>query len=355
MKILIVDDEIGMQKTLSLFLQHEGYEVLSVSTAQDALQALRTHEYDLVVTDIIMPNMSGIDLLEWIRKEALNTQIIIMTGEPTVGTAIQAVQNGAIDYLTKPILKDVFLKSIRNSQRIRQLTVDRNLLEVENQTYQKGLEEIVEKQTSALRRSTKSIIQLLSQVVEFRDPYTAGHQRRVGNLAAEIARKMQLEDEKVETIRVIGYIHDIGKIVIPAEILCKPGELSQIERSLLKTHSQSGYEMIQKTDLPEVIATTIYEHHERMDGSGYPRGIKGARICIEAKIMMVADVVEAMQSHRPYRPSLGQRAALKEIEKNENNKFDPLVVRVCLDLFRKDGYKIDDSPHDFKIPLSIHT
>lgn len=300
-----------------------------------------------------MPNVSGIQLLEELRKISKDIQVIIMTGEPTVDTAILAVQSGATDYLTKPIQKIDFLKSVQNAQRIKQLIEDKKNLEEENKNYQTHLEDVVSRQTGALIGATKSIIQLLSQVVEFRDPYTAGHQRRVGNLAAEIARKMQLSEEDIEIIRVIGYLHDIGKIVIPTEILCKPGELNSIERSLLKTHSQCGYEMLLKTDFPPIVATTIYQHHERVNGSGYPLGISANDISIEAKILMVADVVEAMQSHRPYRPSLGQKASLLEIETVSKEKFDPIVVKACLQLFRKDGYKIDDSPHTFVLPIIV--
>jgi len=350
-KILIVDDEKGMQITLGSFLRNDGHEADTASNAREALDLVAANAYDVVVTDIVMPMMTGIELMESVRAINADTQIIIMTGEPTVETAIKAVQSGASDYLTKPIQKNDFLRSVNNVLKIKRLIDEKRVLELRNLEYQRGLEKTVHQRTLALQKSTRSVIQLLSQVVEFRDPYTAGHQRRVGNLSAEIAKKMNLDNDTIETVRVIGYIHDIGKIVIPAEILSKPGKLSEIEYMLLKTHSQGGYDMLKNADLPPIIAEAVYQHHERFNGSGYPLGLTGDQLKVESKILMVADVVEAMLSHRPYRPSLGQATALSEIEMYASTLYDPDVVHACLHLFRHDGYKIDDSQYDTFIPI----
>ena len=209
---------------------------------------------------------------------------------------------------------------------------------------------MVATRTQALQRATESIINLLSQVVEFRDPYTAGHQRRVGNLAAAIAERMLLPVESIEQIRIIGYIHDIGKIYVPAEILSKPGILLNAEVELLRNHASSGFEMLSKVNLPPIVGEAIYQHHERFDGSGYPRGLKGMEILVEAYILMVADVVEAMKSHRPYRPALGIELALMEIREKRGTMFRPDVVDACLDLF-KDGYEIDGQAHEVSMPV----
>jgi putative nucleotidyltransferase with HDIG domain len=176
--------------------------------------------------------------------------------------------------------------------------------------------------------------------VEMRDPYTAGHQLRVANLACAIATEMGLPQDKIDGIRMAGSIHDIGKLSIPAEILSKPTKLTNIEYSLIKEHPLSGYEMLKDVESPWPLAQVVYQHHERMDGSGYPRNLKGDEIIMEARIMAVADVVEAMASHRPYRAGLGIDTALAEIEKNTGTYYDNTVVDACLRLFREKDYKL---------------
>jgi putative nucleotidyltransferase with HDIG domain len=181
----------------------------------------------------------------------------------------------------------------------------------------------------------------MASAVETRDPYTAGHQIRSANLARTIATEMGLPHEKIEGIRVAGSIHDIGKLSIPAEILSKPTKLSEIEFSLIKEHARKGYEILKNVESPWPLAEIVYQHHERMDGSGYPRNLKGEEILIEARILTVADVVEAMASHRPYRPGLGIDAALNEIEKNRGIFYDKAVADACLRLFREKGIKLE--------------
>lgn len=350
-RVLIVDDEKSMRVTLSEFLKKEGYEADTAPDAPTALQMLSQTGYDIVVTDIIMPRTSGIELLEKIRESSSTVQIVIMTGEPTVETAVKAVQSGANDYLTKPIHKDIFLKTIRNMEKMKQLIDEKAELEEENRQYQKSLEKMIIKRTNALQDAMQGIISLLSSVVEVRDPYTAGHQRRVGNLSAAIGEKMKLDEKTVALLRMTGYIHDIGKIAIPAEILSKPGKLNDLEIQMIRTHPLNGYEMMRNVDLPEMVGETIYQHHERRDGSGYPKGLKGDEISVEAQILMVADVVEAMMSHRPYRPAMGLAKALEEIETNSGTLYHTEVVAACIGLFHEDHYAIDDSEHRVIFPL----
>jgi len=190
-----------------------------------------------------------------------------------------------------------------------------------------------------LRKAVSTTIQVMISAVEARDPYTAGHQRRVADLARAIATEMGLPQDTIEGIRMAGSIHDIGKLSIPAEILSKPTKLSENEFSLIKEHARKGYEMLKDVESPWPLAEIVYQHHERMDGSGYPRNLKGDEILMEARIMAVADVVEAMASHRPYRPALGIDAALKEIEDNRGILYDADVVDVCLGIFREKGFQ----------------
>lgn len=184
-----------------------------------------------------------------------------------------------------------------------------------------------------------STIEVISNIGESRDPYTAGHQKRVADLAVAIALDLGYSDERVESLRMGSLIHDIGKIHIPAEILSKPGKLSDIEFSLMKTHPSQGYEILKRADFIQVIATMVYQHHERIDGSGYPNGIKGDEILPESRIIAVADTVEAMASHRPYRASLGLNVALDEIKKHRAHSYDADVVDACLRLFGEKGFE----------------
>ena len=205
----------------------------------------------------------------------------------------------------------------------------------------KQAEEELKRTLEKLRKSLAGTVQVVSTTVETRDPYTAGHQKRVSNLARAIAQEMGLSTDTVDTIRMAGLIHDIGKISVPVEILAKPGKISDIEMRLIKVHSRSGYDIIKDVELPYPIAEIVLQHHERLDGSGYPQGLKDGQILLEAQIISVADVVESMASHRPYRPALGIDAALEEIEKNKGVLYDAQVVEACVKLFQEKGFQFE--------------
>ena len=214
----------------------------------------------------------------------------------------------------------------------------------EDITDRKQAEEELQRTLESLRKAMSTIIQVMVSAIEVRDPYTAGHQVRSTDIALNIAIEMGLPQEKIEAIRMAGPIHDIGKISIPAEILSKPTKLTEIEFSLIKEHARTGYEMLKDVESPWPLAEIVYQHHERMDGSGYPRNLKGDEIFMEARILAVADVVEAMASHRPYRPGLGIDAALEEIEKNKGVFYDDAVADACLRLFREKGFRLEGTP-----------
>jgi putative nucleotidyltransferase with HDIG domain len=191
---------------------------------------------------------------------------------------------------------------------------------------------------SALQENLKSTVEAIAAAVEMRDAYTAGHQRRVADLAVAIARETGLTEEQIEGVFLAAMIHDVGKINVPAELLNKPGKLTSLEFQMIQTHAQAGYEIVQGINFPWPIAQAILQHHERLDGSGYPNHLKDEAILIEAKILAVADVVDAMMSHRPYRPALGVDAALDEIEKGKGRLFDPGIVDACIAMFRQKGF-----------------
>lgn len=213
---------------------------------------------------------------------------------------------------------------------VTDITDTRRAQEV-SQTYLKRLEDAVLATTAAV-----------SQMVELCDPYTAGHERRVGELSAAIAAEMGLSEDMQRGLRVAGAVHDVGKIMVPSEILSKPGRLSSVEYELIKQHAEQGYQILKEVAFPWPVAEVARQHHERLDGSGYPRGLKGTDIIIEARITAVADVVESMSSHRPYRPMLGIDVALQEIERGAGVVYDAEVAAACLRLFREKGFVIAD-------------
>lgn len=351
-RILVVDDEPSIRITIQAFLQRAGYQVDNAPDSMTAYGLLMANEYDVILTDIVMPQMTGLELLSLVRQHSRDVQVIVMTGEPTVDSAILSVKNGANDYLTKPIDKETLLKTIRQAVRIKQLSDEKTSLEMERARYLIDLEKIVDDRTQDLQKALQNIVMLLSSVVEIRDPYTAGHQRRVGNLAAAIAERMGLGQQIANIVRITGYLHDIGKMAVPAEILTRPGRLNQYEMGLIRTHSQQGYEMLKQIDLPGHIAEIAWQHHERLDGSGYPQGLTQDGLLMEANILAVADVVEAMMSHRPYRPALGLTVALDEIRSKRNIQYCAQCVDACVQLFENDNYTLDDSAHAFVIPIS---
>ena len=191
----------------------------------------------------------------------------------------------------------------------------------------------------SLRKALDGIIQAVALTVEKRDPYTAGHQRRVADLARAMASKMGLSNEQINGIRIAGSIHDLGKTCVPADILSKPGRLTEHEFGIIKAHPEVGYDILKSIQFPWPIAQTIVQHHERLDGSGYPAGLSGKDIIVEARIVAVSDVVEAMSSHRPYRPALGIDMALDEIQKGRGTAYDPDAVDACISLFKIDHFK----------------
>jgi PAS domain S-box-containing protein len=253
------------------------------------------------------------------------------TGEPAKALDVEIIRkNGAKGF------NEVSVSLIRDAEGkpIGFRGISRDITE------RKQMEEKLQQTLDSLKKAIAATIQIMMSAVEVRDPYTAGHQLRSTNLACAIATERGLAQEKIDGIRMAGSIHDIGKLSIPAEILAKPTKLTTIEFSLIKEHSRSGYEMLKDVESPWPLAQIVYQHHERMDGSGYPRNLKGDDILMEARIMAVADVVESMASHRPYRPALGIDLALEEISRNKGILYDVDAVDACLKLFREKGYTL---------------
>ena len=218
---------------------------------------------------------------------------------------------------------------IGKSRELKEIGILRDITE------RKKAEKELNKSFESLKKAYVDTINALVSAVERRDPYTAGHQKRVTSIACAIAMEMGLPKEQVDGLRLAGLVHDVGKIQIPTEILIKPSHLSEIEFIMIKTHPQVGYDILKEIDFPYPVSQIVLQHHERMDGSGYPKGLKGEKILVEARIIAVADVVEAMSSHRPYRPAVGIDQAIKEISQHKGSLYDPEVVDVFIKLIDK--------------------
>jgi HD-GYP domain-containing protein (c-di-GMP phosphodiesterase class II) len=267
-----------------------------------------------------MPEMSGIELAQ-IIKLRYAADVIVMTGFIEDFNYEDIVQQGASDFIQKPVRIAEFVARLKRVLSERVAKIDRN----------NALKE-ARLNLDKLRNAMEGIVQAISTTVEMRDPYTAGHQQRVADLACAIAEAMALPDDEIYGLRMASVIHDLGKIMIPSEILSKPGQLNPLEYELIKNHVQAGYDILKSIEFPWPLADIILQHHERMDGSGYPNGLKGDEIMLAARILSVSDVFETIASHRPYRPSLGLPFALNELRENRGKLYDNQVVDVCLSL-----------------------
>ncbi|NCB41357.1 MAG: response regulator [Clostridia bacterium] len=341
-KILVVDDEKSIRNTFEIFLSKEGNEVFTAEDVRAAVKIFESQPLDLIITDIIMPKSSGIELLHIVKSQNPTIPVIIMTGEPTIETAKESVKSSADDYLIKPVSKELLLKTANYALEKKKLNDEKSQLESENEKYRMNLENLVFQRTEALRKAVNGTIETIAKILEHKDPYTAGHERRVGFLAFAISKKMQLSEQDQRRIFFAGYLHDIGKLLIASEILAKPGKLTQGEFCVIKEHVNSGYELVKNIELPWPITDIILQHHERMDGSGYPNGLKGEEILFEARILAIADVIEAMTSHRPYRPGYGIEIALNEIKKNMGTLYDKQISEAVIELFEKEHYDFSE-------------
>ena len=469
-KILIVDDEESVRSVLGEMLELNNYQCTLAASTAEAHSLLDKDKFELVISDINMPDQSGLDFIKEVMAKDPDVAVIMVTGMDDPMIADVALKLGAYDYVTKPVKLNNLLISVSNALKRRRLEID-------NRLYQKQLEAMVSKQTAALQENEarlkaileaaehvsfimvdqeaenrgrivefsrgaecllgynrrdvlgrpvsclhlpdeitnlannahisdnnigkglskrlnlitrsgntvpvlstvypilapdgslsavlfvfldisesinakaktqqtveqlenalKGSIKAMAMAVEMRDPYTAGHQQRVADLASTIAKEMNLSEKRSEGVMMGGIIHDLGKIAIPAEILSKPGIITETEFELITAHPRVGYNILKHIDFPWPIAQIVLQHHERLNGSGYPQGLYGDQIILEARIIGVADVVEAMASHRPYRPARGIDAALKEIDKNKGILYDPDVVKACINIFDKYNY-----------------
>jgi response regulator RpfG family c-di-GMP phosphodiesterase len=339
--VLVVDDEGPLRESMRVVLESGEHQVQTAPDVPSARLLLEGGGVDVVVTDIILPGANGIELTRLVRERFDGVQVILMTGEPSFETASEAVRLGAFDYLAKPMRREPLLRTVGRAAQVKALRDENARLDAELRHQHARLEQQVAERTFQLEEALRGTIEAIARTVERRDPYTAGHQVRVAALGVAIGRELGLPEETMAGLKMAALVHDVGKVAVPADILAKTGVLSLAEFGVVKAHSQAGYEVFQSVALPWPVAPCVLQHHERLDGSGYPAGLKGEAIRLEARIISVADVVEAMASHRPYRPALGVEAALEEIRRNRGRLYDPDAVDACLRCFREKGFRLE--------------
>ena len=339
--VLVVDDEVQVLNLIKQLLEINGYKCTLATNTSQARSYLKEDTFDLILCDMHMPGETGLDFSRDVLKQQPEAAIVMVTAVDDPDLASTVLNIGVYGYIIKPFKPNELVITVTNA-------LHRRDLEIQNRLYQENLEKMVQERTEELRASLndlqkamQGIIHVMVLTIESRDPYTAGHQQRVTLLASALAQEMGLSEKEVEGVKMASLIHDIGKISVPSEILSKPGKLTEIEFCLVKTHPQSGYEILKNITLPWPIAKIVLQHHERLDGSGYPLGLKDKEILLEAKIIGVADVVEAMASHRPYRPALGIEKALEEISQKKGILYSPEVADICIKLFTEKGFKLE--------------
>jgi len=327
-RILVVDDEQPIRTLIERAVKAAGLHCLTAGDGLEALEILKKEPVDIVITDVVMPRMNGIELTNKIR-EKFNADVIVMTGFISDYRFEDVVAEGASDFVQKPAsLQEVVIR------------IKRVIQERENAAERNRMGQELQESFRRLKKGLEDTISVLARAIETRDPYTSGHQKRVSELSCLIGKEIHLPPEQLDGLRLAGLIHDIGKISIPSEILNKPGRLSEVEYNLIKTHSEIAYEILKHVDFPWPIADMVLQHHERLDGTGYPKGLKSDNILLEAKILAVADVVDAMAAHRPYRPSLGVDQALEEITRSRDRLYDSRIVEACLRVIDREGNRL---------------
>ncbi|MGA2456380.1 MAG: HD domain-containing phosphohydrolase [Terriglobales bacterium] len=332
-RILVVDDEETIREIVSSMLAGAHFQTRQAASGIEALAILESgEEFDLVLSDLMMAEMDGIALLERAKERYPDMPIVMVTAVHDIQVALQALRNGAYDYLLKPFEREQLLATVRRALENRRL-------KRENDAYRTNLEALVAARTlqwktalSNLEKSYDITLEVLGDALDLKDAETQHHSRRVTAFTIAMAKKMGLAKEEIEVIARGAFLHDIGKMAIPDDILHKPGKLTQEEMAVMKEHCYLGYKIISRIPFLADAAEIVYAHQEHYDGSGYPRGLKGEEIPLGARIFAIADTLDAMRSKRVYREAQDIQAIRKEIEAWSGRQFDPQIVKVFLEM-----------------------
>lgn len=342
-RILIVDDEADFCETLQRHLQEQGLECLTSHDGFDALAKMRRHPFSLVISDMMMPGMSGMELLQRIQEQDPEVAFIMVTGVKDIHTAVDSLRLGACDFITKPIELPALRRAVDRA-------FERRRLLIENRRYREGLEVEVQRRTLELHEALKDVeesykitLEALVTALDAREHETRAHSQRVREYTLTLARRMGLANEELIQVGRGALLHDVGKIGVRDSILLKPDKLNDEEWEEMKKHPRIGYDILRSIGFLSPAAEIVLCHQERWDGKGYPAGLAGRDIPLGARIFAVADTLDAMTSDRPYRRALAFDAALREIRACSGTQFDPEIAEVFLSIVPQEWITIHDS------------
>lgn len=342
-RVLIVDDELATRKLLAAMFGEAGFSCKAASSVEDGLAVLERESVDAVLSDLQMPGTSGMEFLAEVRRRYPRLAFLMITGVDDIRVGIEAMRRGGDDYLVKPLQMEVVLASLGRA-------LEKKRLEREVDNYRHHLEAMVKERTAQLEaalgqveRGYEDTLEALGAAIDLRDSDTAGHSHRVAAYSVRIANDLDATRQELQTIARGAWLHDIGKLAIPDAILLKPGGLTEQEWTIMRSHAQIGFDLVKRIPFLADAAEIILTHHERWDGSGYPRELKRTDIPLGARIFAVADTVDAMTSDRPYRCALPFEEAYDEIRRGSGVRYDSQVAEVFLSVGIKDWKAMRDS------------
>ena len=327
MSVLVVDDDESIREMCYRALTNRDLDVTVAEDGEEALKKIQKKTFDIVLTDLSLPIIGGIELLKEIRKSYPSIDVIIMTGHPELEVAVDCMKKGAYDYLVKPF--DVDYLSVTVDKCLSKRLIQQKLSEVQKIRIE------LEYAKREMERTYLDTLKALANAIELRDMYTETHSETVSKNARLVAINMKLTGDEIKDVELSALLHDIGKIAIPDKILLKPGKLTIEEFEIMKKHSELGMNIIKHIGFLKDALPNILHHHEQYDGNGYPKKLAGKNIPLGARIVNVADSYHAMVSERPYRGALSREEALKELEKCSGTQFDPEIVKVFLNIIKK--------------------
>ena len=329
-RILIVDDEVATCEVLAQRLSKEGYSCVLAHNGKEALHHFYKENFSLMISDIKMPEMDGLELLKKVKTLGPQMMVIMMTGYAEVDTVVKALHFGAYDFILKPFDLDLVVFSVKKA-------LDKKRLEEVVADYDQHLEELVEDRTADLRRAYGMLkkahldsVKILVEAIDAKDPYTRGHSDRVRKWSVALAEKLGFSEKRLESLEFGALLHDVGMIGIKDEVLRKQGPLNPMEYEHIQEHPLIGVKIVEGGSFFKDEIPMIRHHHERFDGSGYPDGLVGKSIPLEARIISIADAFDAMSSLRPYRREMSQEDALVEMEKGKGKQFDPKILEIFI-------------------------
>ena len=329
-RILAVDDEPHVRSMIGATLERQGFDVQLASSGREALEILDRSAFDLVLTDIVMQDGNGIALLDRIHGQQPQLPVVMVTAIHDISVAIDSMRRGAYDYLLKPFEREHLVSTVKRALDHRQALQD-------SHNYQQNLEQVVTARTEMLRQAMENLehsydvtLEALGDALDLKDSETEGHSKRVTAYTIALARAMGISPSQIKIIARGAFLHDIGKMAIPDDILRKPGRLTEEEQVVMREHCSRGYHMLRKIPFLSEAAEIVFSHQEHFDGSGYPSGLSGAEIPIGSRIFAIADTLDAITSDRPYRKARSFDIAREEILKHSGTQFDPNVVEIFL-------------------------